>query len=54
MIAAGELFDMSLWFSASAVAPALRAEWRLPALGVIAMLRLRSLPEAARIAHGRR
>src|SRR5262250_802547 len=31
LIAAGELFGMSLWFSASAVAPALKAEWRLSA-----------------------
>ena len=29
LIAAGELFGMSLWFSASAVAPALKAVWRL-------------------------
>jgi MFS family permease len=29
LIAAGELFGMSLWFSASAVAPALKAVWHL-------------------------
>ncbi|MGE5415014.1 MAG: MFS transporter [Syntrophomonadaceae bacterium] len=29
LIAAGELFGMSLWFSASAVAPALKSVWRL-------------------------
>ncbi len=29
LIGAGELLGMSLWFSASAVAPALKAEWRL-------------------------
>ena len=29
LIALGELLGMSLWFSASAVAPALKAEWRL-------------------------
>ncbi|HTY40441.1 MAG TPA: MFS transporter [Thermoanaerobaculia bacterium] len=29
LVAAAELMGMSLWFSASAVAPALKAEWRL-------------------------
>ena len=29
LIAAAELFGMSMWFSGSAVAPALQAEWRL-------------------------
>jgi len=29
LVAAGEFLGMSLWFSASAVAPALKAEWRL-------------------------
>jgi len=34
LIAAGELLAMSLWFSGSAVAPALSAEWGLGASGV--------------------
>jgi hypothetical protein len=56
---------MSLWFGASAAAPALASRWGLAAadagrltlavqLGFVAMLRLRSLPEAARIAQGKR
>jgi hypothetical protein len=47
LLAVAELLGMSLWFSASALAPG-------PALGVLAMRTLRRLPEAARIAQGKR
>lgn len=90
-----QLLTLSLWFSASAVLPALSREWQLgdggragltiavqlgfiliwlippavtavgwawafatlaigPALGAVAMGRLRALPESLRLANGRR
>jgi hypothetical protein len=54
------LFSLTLWFSGSAVTPQLTAEWAFsvlalgPLFGVISMLRLRRLPEAAQMAGGNR
>jgi len=67
-IAASQLLMLTLWFSASAVAPQLEADWGLssaettgltlavlaigPALGIAAMLRLRRSPQVAKLAGG--
>lgn len=45
LLALSVLLAKSVWFSASAV---------VPAFGIVSMLRLRALPEAERMAGGRR